>query len=67
MSLGVPAGRVSVVSKGKEQPFCGEENETAGSKPARALHRHGEVAGRRRAACRVLNAGASASAVLGAR
>jgi peptidoglycan-associated lipoprotein len=26
-SLGVPAGRVTVVSKGKEQPFCNEENE----------------------------------------
>ena len=27
VSLGVPAGRVTVVSKGKEQPFCNEENE----------------------------------------
>ena len=27
VSLGVPAGRVVVVSKGKEQPFCNEENE----------------------------------------
>ena len=26
-NLGVPAGRVTVVSKGKEQPFCREENE----------------------------------------
>ena len=28
VSLGVPAGRVLVVSKGKEQPFCNEENES---------------------------------------
>jgi peptidoglycan-associated lipoprotein len=27
VSLGVPAGRVTVISKGKEQPFCTEENE----------------------------------------
>ena len=27
VSLGVPATRVTVVSKGKEQPFCTEENE----------------------------------------
>ena len=27
VSLGVPAGRVNVVSKGKEQPFCNDENE----------------------------------------
>jgi peptidoglycan-associated lipoprotein len=27
VNLGVPAGRVTVVSKGKEQPFCNEENE----------------------------------------
>ena len=26
-SLGIPASRVNVVSKGKEQPFCNEENE----------------------------------------
>jgi peptidoglycan-associated lipoprotein len=26
-SLGVPASRVTVVSKGEEQPFCNEENE----------------------------------------
>ncbi|HWF84023.1 MAG TPA: peptidoglycan-associated lipoprotein Pal [Vicinamibacterales bacterium] len=28
VSLGVPTGRLSVVSKGKEQPFCTEENES---------------------------------------
>lgn len=28
VSLGVPAGRVTVVSKGKEQPFCSEESES---------------------------------------
>ena len=28
VSLGVPAGRITVVSKGKEQPFCTEENES---------------------------------------
>jgi peptidoglycan-associated lipoprotein len=27
-SLGVPTTRVVVVSKGKEQPFCNEENES---------------------------------------
>jgi peptidoglycan-associated lipoprotein len=27
-SLGVPAARVTVISKGKEQPFCSEENES---------------------------------------
>ena len=27
-NLGVPAGRVMVVSKGKEQPFCNEESES---------------------------------------
>jgi peptidoglycan-associated lipoprotein len=27
VSLGVPADRITVVSKGKEQPFCTEENE----------------------------------------
>jgi peptidoglycan-associated lipoprotein len=28
VSLGVPADRITVVSKGKEQPFCTEENES---------------------------------------
>jgi peptidoglycan-associated lipoprotein len=28
VSLGVPTGRITVVSKGKEQPFCSEENES---------------------------------------
>ena len=28
VSLGVPPGRVTVISKGKEQPFCMEENES---------------------------------------
>ena len=28
VSLGVPANRVTVVSKGKEQPFCSEEGES---------------------------------------
>jgi len=28
VNLGVPAGRVVVVSKGKEQPFCSDENES---------------------------------------
>ena len=27
VSLGVPVGRITVISKGKEQPFCTEENE----------------------------------------
>jgi len=28
VSLGVQAGRITTISKGKEQPFCTEENET---------------------------------------
>jgi peptidoglycan-associated lipoprotein len=28
VSLGVPANRIIVISKGKEQPFCTEENES---------------------------------------
>jgi peptidoglycan-associated lipoprotein len=28
VSLGIPDGRVTIVSKGKEQPFCNEENES---------------------------------------
>jgi peptidoglycan-associated lipoprotein len=28
VNLGVPTGRMTVVSKGKEQPFCREENES---------------------------------------
>src|SRR3954447_24867235 len=28
VSLGVPAGRVTIVSKGKEQPFCNQEDES---------------------------------------
>jgi peptidoglycan-associated lipoprotein len=28
VELGIPTGRIAVVSKGKEQPFCTEENET---------------------------------------
>jgi peptidoglycan-associated lipoprotein len=28
VSQGIPANRVTVISKGKEQPVCGEENET---------------------------------------
>jgi peptidoglycan-associated lipoprotein len=27
VSLGVPANRIIIISKGKEQPFCAEENE----------------------------------------
>ena len=27
VGLGIPASRITVVSKGKEQPFCSEENE----------------------------------------
>ena len=32
VSLGVPTGRVTVVSKGKEQPFCNERTSPAGSR-----------------------------------
>jgi peptidoglycan-associated lipoprotein len=28
VNLGIPSNRVNVVSKGKEQPFCGEESES---------------------------------------
>jgi peptidoglycan-associated lipoprotein len=28
VNLGVPANRIQIVSKGKESPFCTEENET---------------------------------------
>jgi len=28
VNLGIPASRITVVSKGKEQPFCNEENES---------------------------------------
>jgi peptidoglycan-associated lipoprotein len=28
VSLGVPTGRITIVSKGKEQPFCTDENES---------------------------------------
>jgi peptidoglycan-associated lipoprotein len=35
VSLGVPAGRIVVVSKGKEQPFCREENESCWSQNRR--------------------------------
>jgi peptidoglycan-associated lipoprotein len=28
VSLGVPSNRITVISKGKEQPFCSEENES---------------------------------------
>lgn len=34
-SLGVPADRLTVVSKGKEQPFCNEENEACWSQNRR--------------------------------
>ena len=27
VNLGVPAGRIAIVSKGKEQPFCNDETE----------------------------------------
>lgn len=35
VSLGVPTNRVVVVSKGKEQPFCNEENESCWSQNRR--------------------------------
>jgi peptidoglycan-associated lipoprotein len=28
VSLGIPSNRLTIVSKGKEQPFCSEENES---------------------------------------
>src|SRR6185503_702808 len=35
VNLGAPAGRLVVVSKGKEQPFCNEENESCWSQNRR--------------------------------
>jgi peptidoglycan-associated lipoprotein len=35
VSLGVPASRITVISKGKEQPFCSEENESCWSQNRR--------------------------------
>jgi peptidoglycan-associated lipoprotein len=35
VSLGVPASRITAVSKGKEQPFCNEENESCWSQNRR--------------------------------
>jgi len=35
VSLGVPTSRVQVVSKGKEQPFCNEQNESCWSQNRR--------------------------------
>ena len=35
VNLGIPASRVQVVSKGKEQPFCNEENEACWSQNRR--------------------------------
>lgn len=35
VSLGVPTDRVQVVSKGEEQPFCNEENESCWSQNRR--------------------------------
>jgi peptidoglycan-associated lipoprotein len=35
VSLGVPGNRLTVISKGKEQPFCSEENESCWSQNRR--------------------------------
>jgi peptidoglycan-associated lipoprotein len=35
VNLGVPADRITMVSKGKEQPFCSEENESCWSQNRR--------------------------------
>jgi peptidoglycan-associated lipoprotein len=35
VNLGVPASRVNAISKGKEQPFCNEENESCWSQNRR--------------------------------
>ena len=35
VNLGVPASRVTVVSKGKEQPFCNDENDSCWSQNRR--------------------------------
>jgi peptidoglycan-associated lipoprotein len=38
VSLGVPADRVTTVSKGKEQPVCTEENESCCQRNRRGFH-----------------------------
>ncbi len=35
VSLGIPANRITVISKGKEQPFCNEESESCWSQNRR--------------------------------
>ena len=49
VSLGVAADRITVISKGKETPFCTESNESLlAAEPPRPLRHHREVdAGRR--------------------
>jgi peptidoglycan-associated lipoprotein len=38
VSLGVPPTRITVVSKGKEQPFCNDETETCWAQNRRGHH-----------------------------
>ena len=44
VSLGVAADRVQIVSKGKEQPFCADENESLlAAESPRPFHDHSEI------------------------
>jgi hypothetical protein len=45
VSLGVPVDRMTIVSKGEEQPFCSEETEACWQQKLRTLYRHCEVTG----------------------
>jgi peptidoglycan-associated lipoprotein len=38
VSLGVAADRITVISKGKEQPVCSEENEGCWQRNRRGFH-----------------------------
>ena len=45
VELGVPADRIVIVSKGKESPFCTEqERSLLAAEPPRPLRHHGKVA-----------------------
>jgi hypothetical protein len=50
VSLGIPASRITVVSKGKEQPFCNDKNESCyqqnGADTSSLLLNRGGKAGR---------------------
>ena len=54
VSLGVATDRITIVSKGEEQPICSEEiRGLLAAEPPRTLHRHGQVGSTE---CSMLNA-----------